>query len=125
MNNQKILSSAKILFKHKLNKTGLNSLKELEPQNINDAYKIQNELKVEYLSLTNNICIGKKIGCTSDVAQEQMNIKEPFYGNLFSRFSATSINKLNSKYLLFTLAGSKSPSDDILLIISLVFLLFI
>ena len=60
MNNQKILSSAKILFKHKLNKTGLNSLKELEPQNINDAYKIQNELKVEYLSLTNNICIGKK-----------------------------------------------------------------
>ena len=98
MNNQKILSSAKILFKHKLNKSGLNSLKELEPQNINDAYKIQNELKVEYLSLTNNICIGKKIGCTSDVAQEQMNVREPFYGNLFSRFSATNINKLNSKY---------------------------
>ena len=50
MNNQKILSSAKILFKHKLNKTGLNSLKELEPQNINDAYKIKTKRMIENLS---------------------------------------------------------------------------
>ena len=98
MNKQEILSSSKILFNHKLNKSGLYSLEGLEPESINDAYKIQNELKVQYLTLKNNICIGKKIGCTSLAAQAQMNVSEPFYGNLFSRFSATNIKKLNSKY---------------------------
>ena len=98
MNDQQILSSSKLLFNHKLNKTGLYSLEKLEPQNINDAYKIQNELKVQYLTLKNNLCIGKKIGCTSIAAQVQMNVSEPFYGNLFSRFSTTNIENLNSKY---------------------------
>ena len=98
MNNQQILEASKILFKHKLNKTGLNSLNDLEPKNLDLAYKIQNELKVNYLTLTNNICIGKKIGCTSIAAQKQMNVNEPFYGNLYSRYSSKNINKLNSKY---------------------------
>ena len=61
MIQENIKNAAKILFNHKLNKTGLNSLNNLEPKNIKDAYKIQNELKVNYLILKNNICIGKKI----------------------------------------------------------------
>ena len=98
MNNQQIREASKILFNHKLNKTGLDSLKQLEPKNLDDAYKIQDELKVHYLSLKNNICIGKKIGCTSKAAQSQMNVSEPFYGNLFSRYSSQNVKKLNSKY---------------------------
>ena len=98
MIQENIKNAAKILFDHKLNKTGLDSLNDLEPKNIKDAYKIQNELKVNYLILKNNICIGKKIGCTSKAAQAQMNVTEPFYGNLYSKYSSKNINKLNSKY---------------------------
>ncbi len=98
MIQENIKNAAKILFDHKLNKTGLDSLNDLEPKNIKDAYKIQNELKVNYLILKNNICIGKKIGCTSKAAQAQMNVTEPFYGNLYSKYSSKNISKLNSKY---------------------------
>ena len=98
MNDQQIKEASKILFNHKLNKTGLDSLNHLEPKNLDDAYKIQNELKVYYLSLKNNISIGKKIGCTSKAAQAQMNVSEPFYGNLFSKYSSKNVKELNSKY---------------------------
>ena len=98
MKKQQVIEASKILFNHKLNKTGLDNLKHLEPKNLDDAYKIQDELKVHYLSLKNNICIGKKIGCTSKAAQSQMNVSEPFYGNLYSKYSSQNINKLNSKY---------------------------
>ena len=98
MNKQQIIEASKILFNHKLNKTGLDDLNHLEPKNLDDAYKIQDELKIHYLSLKNNICIGKKIGCTSKAAQAQMNVSEPFYGNLFSKYSSQNIEKLNSKY---------------------------
>ena len=63
MNKQQIIRRSKILFNHKLNKTGLDKLNHLEPKNLDDAYKIQDELKIHYSSLKNNICIGKKIGC--------------------------------------------------------------
>ncbi len=98
MNKKEIIEASKILFEHKLNKTGLNSLNNLEPKNLDDAYKIQDELKIHYLSLKNNICIGKKIGCTSKAAQTQMNVTEPFYGNLYSKYSSQNLKKLNSKY---------------------------
>ena len=87
MDNKYILLAANILFNHRLNKTGLKSLpKNCIPQNVKDAYKIQNELKILYLTLTKNFCIGKKVGCTNKLAQEQLNVYEPFYGNLFFRF---------------------------------------
>ena len=98
MINENIKTAAKLLFNHKLNKTGLKNLNHLEPKNLDDAYKIQDELKVHYLSLKNNICIGKKIGCTSKAAQAQMNVSEPFYGNLYSKYSSQNVKKLNSKY---------------------------
>ena len=97
MKKKQILEASKVLFNHKLNKTGLNSLNHLEAKNFDEAYYIQNELKLHYLTQKNNICIGKKIGCTSKAAQSQMNVTEPFYGNLFSKYSAKNINKLNSK----------------------------
>ena len=97
MKNDQILEASKVLFNHRINKTGLKSLNQLEPDNINDAYRIQNELKIHYLSLNNNKCIGKKIAVTSKAAQKQLNISEPFHGNLFSKYSSKNINKLKSK----------------------------
>ncbi len=97
MNKEEIQEASKILFEHRLNKTGLSSLKNLEPKTIDDAYKIQENLKLRYLELKDNICIGKKIGATSLTAQEVLNMDEPFYGNLFSRYSSINPTKLYAK----------------------------
>ena len=62
MNDKDILLAADILFNHRLNKTGLKSLpKTLTPNRIIDAYKIQNELKILYLTLKDNIIKQNKI----------------------------------------------------------------
>ena len=98
MKQKEIISASKILFEHKLNKTGLDDLKNnLVPFNLVDAYKIQEELKILYLTLQNNESLGKKIGVTNKEAAKQIGIDEPFYGNLFTRFSDININTLNSK----------------------------
>ena len=97
MIKEDIQEASKILFEHRLNKTGLSSLKNLEPKTIDDAYKIQENLKLRYLELKDNICIGKKIGATSLTAQEVLNMDEPFYGNLFSRYSSVNPTKLYAK----------------------------
>ena len=97
MNKEDIQEASKILFEHRLNKTGLTSLKNLEPQTIDEAYAIQDNLKLRYLELKDNTCIGKKIGATSLTAQEVLNMEEPFYGNLYSRYSLVNAKKLNAK----------------------------
>ena len=97
MNKEEIQEASKILFEHRLNKTGLSSLKNLEPQTIDEAYAIQDNLKLRYLELKDNICIGKKIGATSLTAQEVLNMNEPFYGNLYSRYSLINAKKLHAK----------------------------
>jgi len=91
MQNKDILLAAKLLFNHRLNKKGIKELpNNLQPSSIEESYKIQNELKILYLSLSNNFSIGKKVGCTNKIAQKQIDVFEPFYGNLFSKYSDTS-----------------------------------
>lgn len=90
--------AAKLLFEHRLNKLTVSELpKQLIPINYEDAYLIQEELKLLYLSLKDNITIGKKVGCTSTEGQKQLSIDEPFYGNLYSRFYGVDIDELSSK----------------------------
>ena len=90
--------SAKFLFKHRQNKTSIIDLpNNLTPKTDHEAYIIQEELKLLYLSLKDNVSIGKKIGCTSLEGQKQLNISEPFYGNLFSRFYAIEPDVISSK----------------------------
>ena len=97
MEDKNILLAANILFNHRLNKTGLKNLpKKLIPNTIEEAYLIQEELKILYLTLSKNFIIGKKIGCTNLFAQKQVNVFEPFYGNLFSKFSDKNGCKLKS-----------------------------
>ena len=90
--------AAKFLFDHRLNKSNINDLPDhLMPKNDDEAYLIQEELKLLYLSLKENISIGKKVGCTSIEGQKQLDINEPFYGNLFSRYSSIEPKELSSK----------------------------
>jgi len=98
MNSKYKKQAAKILFEHKLNKTGLINLdSKIEPLNLTDAYEIQEELKYLYLSLKKNETLGKKIGVTNKEAAKQVGIDQPFYGNLFTRFSGINVNSLNVK----------------------------
>ena len=90
--------SAKFLFKHRQNKSSINDLpNKLTPKTYYEAYIIQEELKLLYLSLKDNISIGKKVGCTSLDGQKQLDISEPFYGNLFSRFYEVEPKNISSK----------------------------
>ena len=98
MKNINYQEAAKLLFDHRLNKSTINELpKKLIPTSFEDAYSIQDELKLLYLSLKDNISIGKKVGCTSTDGQKQLDIDEPFYGNLYSRFYSIDIKELSSK----------------------------
>ena len=98
MKHIKYQEAAKLLFEHRLNKLAINELpKKLTPTSFEEAYSIQDELKLLYLSLKDNISIGKKVGCTSTEGQKQLDIDEPFYGNLFSRFYNIDIEELSSK----------------------------
>jgi len=93
-----IQETAKFLFEHRLNKSSIKNLPDkLSPKTDSDAYLIQEELKFLYLNLKDNISIGKKVGCTSLEGQRQLDISEPFYGNLFSRFYSIEPNEISSK----------------------------
>ena len=66
MNKNDILMAANLLFNHRLNKTGLKSLPaSCIPKSIEDAYLIQEQLMILYLTLSNNNILGKKAGCTN------------------------------------------------------------
>ena len=93
-----IQEAAKFLFDHRLNKSNIGNLeKNLTPASENEAYLIQEELKLLYLNLKENVSIGKKVGCTSIDGQKQLDINEPFYGNLFSRFYSVDPKEISSK----------------------------
>ncbi len=98
MNYDNIQEAAKLLFEYRLNRLSINDLpNHLIPHSYDDAYLIQDELKLHYLALKDNISIGKKVGCTSIDGQKQLNIDEPFYGNLFSRFAIVEPKEISSK----------------------------
>ncbi len=93
-----IQEAAKFLFECRLNKSNIDELpKHLQPKTKEASYLIQEELKLLYLNLKENISIGKKVGCTSIDAQKQLEINEPFYGNLFSRFYLIDPKEISSK----------------------------
>ena len=90
--------AAKIIFNHRSNRLRIKILPpNCRPNNFEDAYKIQDELKKIYMSIKDNFLIGKKVGCTNEWAQKQINVNEPFYGNIFSKYSGASECTLLSK----------------------------
>ena len=98
MNDKNAQEAARLLFEHRLKRLSLDNLpNDLIPLSCDDAYLIQNELKLHYLALKDNFTIGRKVGCTSIDGQKQLDIKEPFYGSLFSRFSIVKPFEISSK----------------------------
>ena len=64
--------AAKIIFNHRNNRLRIKNLpSNCSPNNFEDAYKIQDELKKIYMSINDNFLIGKKVGCTNEWAQKQ------------------------------------------------------
>ncbi len=101
MDNLKINKAADILYNSRINLKRVKELpKDCTPKSIQDAYAIQDELTKKYLSENKkNLIIGKKIGCTNEAAKIQLNIKESFFGNMFSNNISKSNTIINpSKY---------------------------
>jgi len=98
MENYKIKKAVDILYNSRIN---LKRIKELPseciPKSLEEAYAIQNELTKKYLSTNpKTSLIGKKIGCTNKAAQIQINVKESFFGNMFSDNISKSNNIIYS-----------------------------
>ena len=101
MNNSQINKAADILYNSRINLKKIKELpKDCTPKSIQEAYAIQGELTKKYLSENKkNLIIGKKIGCTNEAAKIQLNIKESFFGNMFSNNISKSNTIINpSKY---------------------------
>ena len=91
--------AADILLESRIKLNRIENLpRNCTPVNKEEAYKIQNKLVNKYLLLDKkNKIIGKKVGCTNKAAQIQINVHEPFYGNLFSTYSSESNCIIQSK----------------------------
>ena len=99
MDISKINKAAEILYNSRINLKRIEKLPEdCTPQTLKEAYDIQDELVNKHLKIdNNNSLIGKKIGCTNKAAQIQLNIKESFFGNMFSKNISKSKCIINSK----------------------------
>ena len=99
MDNFKINKAAKTLYNSRINLKRIRELpKDCIPKSIKEAYDIQDELANQYISAKKNtLIIGKKIGCTNKAAQVQLNVKESFFGNMFSNNISKSNCIINSE----------------------------
>ena len=99
MDNSKINKAAETLYNSRVNLKRIRELpKDCIPKSIKEAYDIQDELTNRYISADKNtLLIGKKIGCTNKAAQVQLNIKESFFGNMFSNNISKSNCTINSE----------------------------
>ncbi|NKB48648.1 MAG: hydratase [Alphaproteobacteria bacterium] len=57
---------------------------EVRPQNLDDAYTVQAHLNEILIERGLGDPVGYKIGCTTQVMQEYMNIHEPSFGEVFA-----------------------------------------
>ena len=99
MDNSKINKAADILYNSRINLKKIKVLPEdCIPKSIKEAYEIQNEVAKRYLTKSKEtLVIGKKIGCTNKAAQIQLNVKESFFGNIFSNNISKSNCVINSE----------------------------
>ena len=99
MEQTKINKAVDILFYSRVNIKRIKELpKDCIPKSFQEAYDIQDELTKRYLSeYKKTFVIGKKIGCTNEAAKIQLNIKDSFYGNMFSNNISKSNATINPK----------------------------
>jgi 2-oxo-3-hexenedioate decarboxylase/2-keto-4-pentenoate hydratase len=76
--------AAKIIADNRLARGRLEFLPEdIRPQDLDDAYTIQERLNEILIARGLGQPVGYKIGCTTRVMQEYMNIHEPSFGEVF------------------------------------------
>ncbi|HCP01356.1 MAG: hypothetical protein CL573_07785 [Alphaproteobacteria bacterium] len=76
--------AATAIAENRLNRTKLDMLSaEYRPADLNDAYSIQERHNVILSRSGLGKRVGYKIGCTTPVMQEYMNIHEPSFGEVF------------------------------------------
>ena len=99
MDNSKINKAADILYNSRINLKKIKLLpEECIPKSAKEAYEIQNEVAKRYIKKNKEtLIIGKKIGCTNKAAQIQLNVKESFFGNIFSDNISKSNCIINSE----------------------------
>ncbi|MBT4906869.1 MAG: sulfate adenylyltransferase [Rhodospirillaceae bacterium] len=79
-----INQAATVIAENRLNRTKLDSLPaEYRPQDLDDAYAVQERHNVILGERGLGNLVGYKIGCTTPVMQAYMNIHEPSYGEVF------------------------------------------
>ena len=101
MNNQQAAESAIIIANNRLEKKRLQYLPKIKrPKDLTEAYQIQESLNNILIKQGLGMPVGFKIGCTTSVMQEYMNITEPSYGEIFSSTVYNSpINLNHSDYI--------------------------
>ena len=99
MDNYKISKAADILYNSRINLKKIKALPEdCIPNSTKEAYEIQDEIAKKYIEKNKEtLIVGKKIGCTNKAAQIQLNVKESFFGNIFSDNISKSNCIINSK----------------------------
>ena len=94
MDAQTVEQAAQIIAENRLAHSRLDYLPEaIRPRDLDDAYTVQERLNEILIERGLGRPVGYKIGCTTPVMQEYMNIHEPSFGQVFAptvhRHSAT------------------------------------
>lgn len=84
MHADAINQAATAIAENRLNRTKLDTLPaDCRPQDLNDAYAVQERHNEILATRGLGSLVGYKIGCTTPVMQAYMNIHEPSYGEVF------------------------------------------
>lgn len=84
MTPEAIDRAAAIIAGNRLNRTRLETLaQEVRPADLSDAYAVQERCNALLAAKGLGDPVGYKIGCTTPVMQEYMNIHEPAFGAVF------------------------------------------
>ncbi len=85
MDAQAVDRAAQIIAENRLSRGRLDPLPEdIRPANLDDAYTVQERLNEILTERGLGKPMGYKIGCTTPVMQEYMNIHEPSFGEVFA-----------------------------------------
>ena len=104
MNPENIKMSAGILALNRIKKQQLKEIPDkLKPENIHDAYKIQEQMHNIFQEINFGKRIGYKIGCTSSVMRKYLDINEPCYGGILN--TGTNYISANKNFQDFSMPG--------------------
>ncbi|MBL01304.1 MAG: hypothetical protein CL774_02285 [Chloroflexi bacterium] len=104
MNSENIKMSAGILALNRIKKQQLKEIPDkLKPKNIDDAYKVQEQMHNLFQEINFGRRIGYKIGCTSPVMRQYLGINEPCYGGILN--TGTNYISANKKFEDFVMPG--------------------